>query len=110
MAVYSDFEGWQNKQFTGRGEFALVFGDFNVNITVPADHIVGATGECQNYSSVLSAAQLDRWKQAQQADEPLEVVTLDEAKQAMQGKSTAKRSAEHTSELQSLMRTSYAVL
>src|SRR5690606_40042643 len=49
MAVYSDFEGWQNKQFTGRGEFALVFGDFKVNITVPADHIVGATGECQNY-------------------------------------------------------------
>src|SRR3546814_1763810 len=46
---------------------------------------------CQNYSSVLSAAQLDRWKQAQQADEPIEVVTLDEAKQAMQGKSTAKK-------------------
>lgn len=91
MAVYSDFEGWQNKQFTGRGEFALAFGDFKVNITVPADHIVGATGECQNYGSVLTAAQLDRWKQAQQADEPVEVVTLDEARQAMQGKATAKK-------------------
>ncbi|HWL00600.1 MAG TPA: M1 family metallopeptidase, partial [Parapedobacter sp.] len=91
MAVYSDFEGWQNKQFTGRGEFALAFGDFKVNITVPADHIVGATGECQNYGSVLTAAQLDRWKQAQQADDPVEVVTLDEARQAMQGKSTAKK-------------------
>ncbi|MEC3881501.1 M1 family metallopeptidase [Parapedobacter sp. 10938] len=91
MAVYSDFEGWQNKQFTGRGEFAQVFGDFKVNITVPADHIVGATGECQNYGTVLSKGQLERWKQAQQADEPIEVVTLDEAKQAMQGKSTAKK-------------------
>ena len=91
MAVYSDFEGWQNKQFTGRGEFALVFGDFKVNITVPADHVVGATGECQNYASVLTAAQLDRWKQAQQADEPIEIVTLDEARQAMQGKTTDKK-------------------
>lgn len=91
MAVYSDFEGWQNKQFTGRGEFALAFGDFKVNITVPADHVVGATGECKNYSAVLSAAQLDRWKQAQQADEPIEIVTLDEARQAMQGKSRTKK-------------------
>src|SRR5690606_26751491 len=91
VPVYSAFEGWQNKQFTGRGEFAQVFGDFKVNITVPADHIVGATGECQNYASVLTATQLDRWKRAQQADEPIEIVTLDEVKQAMQGKATAKK-------------------
>src|SRR5690606_29492642 len=45
MAVYSDVEGWQNKQFLGYGEFALPFGDYEVNITVPADHIVAATGE-----------------------------------------------------------------
>src|SRR5690606_32018299 len=88
---YSDFQGWQNKQFTGRGEFALVFGDFKVNITVPADHIVGATGECRNYASVLTAAQLERWKQAQQATEPVEVVTLHEAQQAMQRKAAAKK-------------------
>lgn len=91
MAVYSDFQGWQNKQFTGRGEFALVFGDFKVNITVPSDHMVGATGECRNYASVLTAAQLDRWKQAQQADEPVEVVTLEEAHKAMKGKATDKK-------------------
>ena len=91
MAVYSDFQGWQNKQFTGRGEFALVFGDFKVNITVPADHVVGATGECRNYASVLTAAQLNRWKQAQQADEPVEVVTLDEAREAMKSKATGKK-------------------
>ena len=91
MAVYSDFQGWQNKQFTGRGEFALTFGDFRVNITVPADHIIGATGECQNYASVLSASQLSRWKQAQNAKEPIEVVTLAEAKTAMKGKATAKK-------------------
>ncbi len=91
MAVYSDFQGWQNKQFTGRGEFALAFGDFKVNITVPADHIVGATGECGNYQQVLSSAQLDRWKKAQTTQEPIEIVTLDEAKKAMSSRSSTKK-------------------
>ncbi|MBU0696061.1 MAG: M1 family metallopeptidase [Bacteroidetes bacterium] len=91
MAVYSDFQGWQNKQFTGRGEFALTFGDFKVNITVPADHVIGATGECQNYSAVLTSAQYNRWKQAQSSNEPVEVVTLAEAQNAMKAKSTAKK-------------------
>ncbi|WP_298738210.1 M1 family metallopeptidase [uncultured Chitinophaga sp.] len=91
MAVYSDFQGWQNKQFTGRGEFALTFGNFRVKMTVPADHIVGGTGECQNYKEVLSPAQFNRWQQAQSAKTPLEVVTLDEAKKSMQGKSSATK-------------------
>lgn len=91
MAVYSDFQGWQNKQFTGRGEFALVFGDYKVNITVPADHIVGSTGECRNYPQVLTAQQLTRWKQSQVADEPIEIVTLEEAKVAMTTKSKSKK-------------------
>ena len=81
LCVYSDFEGWQNKQFTGRGEFALNFGDFDVKITVPSDHIVGSTGECQNYSSVLKPAHYQRWLQAQNASEPMEIVTLAEAKE-----------------------------
>lgn len=82
LCVYNDAEGWQNKQFVGRGEFALSFGNFIVKMTVPEDHIVGATGECLNYPQVLTATQLDRWKQAQTAKEPLEIVTLDEARQA----------------------------
>ncbi|NLU95034.1 M1 family metallopeptidase [Chitinophaga sp. Ak27] len=85
LAVYSDFQGWQNKQFTGRGEFALTFGNFKVRMTVPSDHVVGATGECQNYKEMLSAAQYQRWQQAQNSKEPVEVVTLDDAKKAMQG-------------------------
>lgn len=91
MAVYSDFQGWQNKQFTGRGEFALTFGNFHVKMTVPADHVVGATGECQNYKEVLSPAQFNRWQQAQSSKAPLEVVTLDEAKKSMEGKATARK-------------------
>jgi hypothetical protein len=81
MCVYSDYQGWNNKQFTGRGEFALVFGNFEVNMKVPADHVVASTGTCLNASEVLSAEQLTRWKQAQKSNVPVEVVTLEEAKQ-----------------------------
>jgi len=88
LCVYSDFQGWQNHQFTGRGEFALVFGNYKVAITVPSDHVVMATGQGQNYPAVLSAAQLARWTKAQTATEPVEVVTLDEAKAAEKNKAT----------------------
>jgi hypothetical protein len=91
LAVYSDFQGWQNKQFTGRGEFALTFGNFHVSMNVPADHVVGATGECQNYKDVLTGAQYQRWQQAQTAKQPVEVVTLDEAKKTLTGHSNARK-------------------
>jgi hypothetical protein len=57
MCVYSDVTGWQNKQFLGRGEFTLPFGNYDVSITVPSDHIIAATGELQNGTDVLSAVQ-----------------------------------------------------
>lgn len=91
LCVYSDFQGWQNHQFTGRGEFALTFGNFKVQMTVPADHVIMATGECQNYPAVLTPAQLARWNKAQQSAEPVEVVTLAEAKAAEISKSSAKK-------------------
>ena len=80
LCVYSDFQGWQNHQFAGSGEFALTFGNFKVSMTVPADHIVMATGEAQNYQQVLSPAQFARWQKAQTAKEVTEIATLDEAK------------------------------
>jgi hypothetical protein len=87
LCVYSDFKGWQNQQFTGRGEFALTFGNFKVQMTVPADHVVGSTGECVNYAQNLSPAQLARWQKAQTAKEPVEIVTLAEARAAESQKS-----------------------
>jgi hypothetical protein len=88
LCVYSDFQGWQNHQFTGRGEFALTFGNFKVQMTVPADHIIGSTGECLNYQQVLSPSQYSRWQKAQTTKEPIEVVTLAEATSAEKQKST----------------------
>ncbi|HFA48488.1 MAG TPA: M1 family peptidase [Bacteroidetes bacterium] len=80
LCVYSDVEGWQNKQFTGRGEFALTFGNYVVKMTLPDDYVVAATGECLNYASLLSPTQLKRWEQAKTAKEPVQIITLDEAK------------------------------
>ncbi len=79
LAAYTDYAGWQHKQFLGRGEFTLEFGDYEVEITVPADHIVSATGALQNASSVLTAQQRDRLKQARNADKPVFIVTPEEA-------------------------------
>jgi hypothetical protein len=91
LCVYSDFQGWQNHQFAGRGEFALAFGNYKVQMTVPADHVVGATGECQNYAQVLTPAQIARWTKAQTAKEPVEIVTLAEAKEREMKKSAATK-------------------
>jgi hypothetical protein len=79
MCVYSDIEGWQNKQFLGKGEFALPFGDYDVSITVPADHIVGATGELQNASAVLTSEERNRFEKAKKSDTPIIIVTQKEA-------------------------------
>ena len=91
LCVYSDFQGWQNHQFVGSGEFALTFGNFKVAMTVPADHVVMGTGQCQNYQAVLSPAQFARWQKAQTATDVTEVVTLDEAKAREKQKSTDKK-------------------
>lgn len=91
LCVYSDFQGWQNHQFVGSGEFALTFGNFKVQMTVPADHVVGATGECQNYQQVLGAQEYKRWQSAQTTKEPLEIVTLEEATKKEAAKSTQKK-------------------
>ena len=79
MVAYSDYEGWHNKEFLGRGEFTLEFGDYTVNITVPNDHIVSATGELQNPGQVLTAAQRGRLEDARDAERPVFIVTPEEA-------------------------------
>ena len=77
--AYYDVMGWQNKQFIGSGEFTLEFGDYDVKITVPSDHIVAATGELQNPKKVLTKAQLKRLEKAKTAKKPVLIVTVEEA-------------------------------
>ena len=86
LCSYNDVTGWQNKQFLGQGEFTLIFGNYKVAITAPIDHIVGATGECQNYKQVLNTKQLGRMAQAANSKTPVVIVTQDEAEAALQTK------------------------
>jgi hypothetical protein len=80
LAAYTDYTGWQHKQFLGRGEFTLEFGDYEVEITVPADHIVASTGTLLNPDDVLTTTQRERLKQAETAKRPVYIVTPQEAK------------------------------
>lgn len=79
LAAYTDYEAWTNKEFIGRGEFTLEFGNYDVSLTVPADHIVSATGVLQNPKDVLTAEQQRRLDQAKTAERTVFVVTEEEA-------------------------------
>ncbi len=92
MAVYNDVEGWQNHQFWGSGEFALPFGDYEVNITVPADHVLDATGTLQNRKEIFSKEMMRRYEKAKKSyDKPVIIVTQEEAEAAEKTKSTATK-------------------
>jgi len=92
MCVFDDYEGWQNKQFQRLGEFALEFGNYKVNITVPADHIIGATGSLQNAKEVLSPIETERFERAKTSfDKPVIIVTEEEARQKERAKQTSKK-------------------
>ena len=86
MAVYNEVEGWQHKQFLGSGEFTLPFGNFLVNLTVPADHIVGATGVLQNAKVVLTQQQRDLLEKAGTAADPVVIVSEQEAREKEKSK------------------------
>ncbi|MDC0066410.1 MAG: M1 family peptidase [Verrucomicrobia bacterium] len=79
MAAYTDYTGWQNKQFLGSGEFALEFGNYTVEITTPADHIVAATGELQNPKNVMTTEQINRWNKAKSSGAITFIVNPEEA-------------------------------
>ena len=79
MGAYTDYEAWTAKEFLGSGEFTQEFGNFDVTLTVPADHVVAATGELQNMNDVMTSEQLERWEEAKTADRPVYIVTMEEA-------------------------------
>ncbi len=92
MCMYNDVYGWQNKQFLGRGEFTLLFGDYEVNITVPADHLVSATGTLQNEEDVLTSEQKERLSQARnEYEQPIIIATQKEAEKREKSKSKKEK-------------------
>ncbi len=91
LAAYTDYAGWQHKQYLGTGEFTLEFGDYDVSLTVPADHVVAATGTLQNSAEALSEAQRERLRRAETANAPVFIVTPDEARAAEQVRATGTK-------------------
>jgi len=91
LARYTDYEGWHNKAFLGAGEFTLEFGDYEVALTVPNDHVVASTGDLTNPGAVLTAAQRQRLEQARTAKDPVYIVTAAEALAAEKGKPTGTK-------------------
>jgi len=79
LHAYTDYEAWTNKEFIGRGEFTLEFGNYDVELTVPADHIVSSTGKLTNSKDVLTSTQIKRLKEAETAKRTVFVVTEEEA-------------------------------
>ncbi|MEX0618456.1 MAG: M1 family metallopeptidase [Pseudohongiellaceae bacterium] len=98
LAAYTDYEGWTNKEFLGSGEFTLEFGDYDVELTVPADHIVSSTGVLQNPAQVLTVEQRDRLREAETAERPVFIVTADEALENEQQGSPETRTWRFTAE------------
>jgi hypothetical protein len=98
MCVYDDYQGWQNKQFLGRAEFTLPFGDYKVRITVPSDHVVAATGTLKN-TDVLSKSELTQFEKAKSSfDKPVIIVSQQDAIQKEKTKSTQKKTWEFSAE------------
>jgi hypothetical protein len=99
MCVYDDVVGWQNKQFLGQGEFTLSFGNYEVNLTVPADHVVAGTGMVQNLKDVLTAEQYARFEKAKTSyDKPVIICTQEEAVKREKTKSKEKKTWKFTAE------------
>jgi hypothetical protein len=100
LCAYDDVNGWQNKQFLGTGEFTLIFGNYMVDITVPEDHLVAASGTLQNMSQVMTKDQLSRYeKSKKEFEQPVIVATQAEAlereKTKKKGKKTWKFKADN---------------
>lgn len=91
MCVYNDVEGWQNMPYWQRSEYALPFGNFKVNITVPADHVMNATGKFVNAQEILTKEQYQRYQLAQKTfDHPVMIITEEETDKRMSEGSKGK--------------------
>ncbi|WP_374949564.1 M1 family metallopeptidase [Mucilaginibacter sp.] len=82
MYVYDDVMGWNALPYTGPSEFYLEYGDFDLSITAPANHIVVASGELQNPSEVYTPEQLKRWATAEKSEATVVIRSANEVTSA----------------------------
>jgi hypothetical protein len=68
VCVFDDIRGWNADPYLGAGEFYLEYGDYNVSISAPSDHVVVSSGELLNPREVLTAEQLKRYNTAKESE------------------------------------------
>ena len=81
MAVYDDVEGWNTLPYL-TAEFYLEYGNFDYTLNVPANYLVGGSGELVNPTEVLTSAQQSRLAKAAGSDQTVMVRSADEVTQA----------------------------
>jgi hypothetical protein len=74
MCVYDEIKGWNTAPYLGAGEFYCEYGDYDVKITVPYNHIVVASGELQNPKDVLTKEQIKRFAKAAKSDKTVMII------------------------------------
>ena len=83
MCVYDDVRGWNTLPYQGAGEFYLEYGDFDVNITAPSNHVVVCSGELVNPNEVYSVAQQKLWSAAAKSDKTIIIRSGDDVANAV---------------------------
>lgn len=82
MCVFDDVEGWNTQPYLGPSEFYCEYGDFDVTITAPSNHIVICSGELLNEAEVLTPTQVSRLAQAKKSDKTVMLRSADEVTDA----------------------------
>lgn len=78
VCVYDDVRGWNAEPYLGASEFYLEYGDYDVSITAPANHVIVSSGDLQNPQDVLTEIQFKRYQLAKESDKTILIKSKDE--------------------------------
>ncbi len=76
VAVYDDIEGWNRQGHSGNQEFYNDFGNYDVEITVPKDYNIWATGVLQNSEDLFKEKYLKRIEQSKNTEDIVHIITI----------------------------------
>ena len=92
VSVYDDYNGWDKTTFYDAQEFYNDFNDYALNVTVPQNYVVWATGTLQNKEAVLQPEYAKRLQASMMTDSVVHIATLQE----MLGKEVTGKNAMNT--------------
>jgi hypothetical protein len=78
MCVYDNVVGWNTLPYLGQGEFYLEYGNIEYSVNVPADMIVGGSGELVNPMEVLTPKEQKRLVEAKGSEKTVAIRSEEE--------------------------------